>query len=171
MSDDSAASSTDSGDTGSPPLPSCGWTGGGPYTIPFPGTEPHEDCADEEPNSTPDEAVPCGLIDSPFGAAIYVLARPGSLGEGDEADWFVFMAGPNTDTIGQYSWWAEDVDLLDQVLYEVTEDCTDLVEVKRWATTSTEGEHSSHSDPATVTPNRIYALEMVRVEGEGEWFT
>lgn len=170
---DSAAADVGDSDPGDSqaPLPTCGWTGDGPYTVPFPGTEPHENCADAEPNDSPDQAVACGLIDAPFGAALYVLGPPGSLSEEDASDWFVFMTGPDTDLIGQYSWWESGTNLLDQVLYEVTEDCTELVEVKRWDSTSTTGEHQDHTDPVEVRPNAIYALEMRRIDGEGEWFT
>jgi len=149
-------------------LPTCGWTGAGPYRVPDPGRVGDGYCNDTEPNDGPDAAVPCGVVDSPFSAQIYVRGR---LSDTDTADWFVFVAGEKSDFNGQYSWWETGTDLLDQVLYEVTDDCTDLVEIKRWTSTSREGENLSHTDGVTIVPARIYAVSFEHVEGAGTWFT
>ena len=162
---DSGADTADSVDPG--PLPSCGWTGSGPYHIPDPGPGDGY-CVDHETNDTPDQANPCGVADSEIAAQLYIH---GSTGPDDPADWFVFVAGWSSTYDGQYSWWETDTDLLDQRMYEVTDDCTDLVLVAEWATKSTFGENTNHKAGIDIVPGTIYALEFAHGEGEGDWFT
>lgn len=159
-------------DTGPPVEPvRCGsYLGAGPYRIPDPG-DGDGYCRESEPNDDPDNAVPCGTLNSPFGDAIYFTNVGRIGGEGDETDTFVVRMGPQAKSFTQYSWWDSGTNLVDQVLYEVIDDCTDLVEVHRWDSTDVRGEHLSHSQSFRVESNTIYLLEFQNVNGEGEYHT
>jgi len=154
-------------DTDYPPAVTCGWTGDGPYTIPDPGeSDGSGNCSDNEPNDTPDQAVTCGTSGTAFSAAIYCA---GSLGGADAADHFVFRTHFISDLVSQYSYWNSGGNLLDQVLFEVTDDCTDLVEVYRWDDTDSGWENGDHGENAPVKPNTIYVMQFLNIEGVGDY--
>ena len=151
-----------------PPEPiECTWTGAGPLHIPDPGMgDGIGNCTDAEPNNSPEDATPCGTTGNAFGAAIYCGS---SLGGADSADNFVLRTSVISDTFSQYSYWNTGGNLLDQVLYEVTEDCTNLVEVYRWDSTNAGWENGDHDQNAMVKPNTVYMLQFLNIEGIGDY--
>ncbi len=137
------------------------------YDIPKPGNDDSR-CLDTEPNDTPEQAVPCGLVHEDPGAgtgAVYPLEW-GSLSEDDPVDWYVFKTAQDTDALHQFAWWNDDVNLADLAIYKVDEG--ELTEIWRSEESATDGENMAFLD-FEVEGRTTYLLEVYRAEGVGDY--
>lgn len=138
------------------------------WSVPDPGTTSGA-CFDTEPNDTPDQAVPCGLVHEDPGlgtGAVYPLDF-GKVGPNDPVDWYAFRTGPDTDTLHQFAWWeGVTANLVDLVMYEVEDGV--LTEIWVGDETATDGENLDFLEIA-VRPDTTHLLEVRRVEGVGDY--
>jgi len=128
-------------------------------------------CSESEPNDTPMEATPCGLLRNPSSGSTGMYAGVASIGGDDPIDWWVFQTGDQTERLHQLAWWSDwtaPVDLLDMVIYEVASDRTDYWEVKRFDTADLSGENLSYST-FEVAPSTLYLIEVISIEGVGDY--
>lgn len=85
--------------------------------IPDPGNEMNGEWTDIEPNDTPDQAVPMGILTGPIWAgfvAPYTAINPET-----DVDYFVFKTGADTSGVYMALCWSFAGNLLDMNLYEV----------------------------------------------------
>ncbi len=92
-----------------------GGTSAGP--IPDPGTVMNGEWVDTEPNDTPDQAVPMGILTGPIWAGFvepYTALNPE-----DDVDYFVFKTDADVTNVYMSLCWSFMGNLLDMNLYEV----------------------------------------------------
>jgi len=133
------------------------------YDIPDPGNG-NGNCQDDEPNDTPNEAVPCGTVGVDFGTSGSPYINGARIGDADVADYYVFVTDSRVETLHTFGYWRADSDVMDFVLYHVIDDGTAIEEVARYETDNTGGENENF-DEIPVEGGEVYLLEILPVEG------
>ena len=137
---------------------------GGP--IPDPGTETNAEFTNSEPNDTPAQATPVGILTGPIWAG-FVMPYA-MIDNNTDSDFFVFKTGNQASLANLYIMicWSGAIDLLDLYLYAVDNN-QQGAEVKTAATTDTSCETLINFGEGTtlLAAETTYLLEIRAGQG------
>jgi hypothetical protein len=130
--------------------------------IPEPPMSPADEWADREPNDTPDQAVPVGMIQY----ALWMgFSQPTTMiNRTDDVDYFVFRTGADASAFMSICWGGSR-NLLDMALYEVQNNTQGAL-VRRADTTNDQCETLiGMGETGVLQANSVYLLEVRAAPG------